>query len=90
MTALTRSSAGSPPLPVVAGSQTLVRRAVEKTEEFVPLLQILDALVPQVEHLVEVLMMPDVEEVIEVPKLALEDGIPRRAELREPRVSEIR
>ena len=46
----------------------------------------LDVPVPQVEQLVEVLMMPDVEQVIEVPKVVLEDGIPRRAELREPRV----
>ena len=47
----------------------------------------LDVLVPQVELLVEVLMMPDVEQVMEVPKVALKDGIPRRAELREPRVA---
>ena len=49
---------------------------------------VLDAPVPQVEQLVEVLTMPDVEQVIEVPKLAQEDGTPLRAVLREPRVAE--
>ena len=53
----------------------------------------LDALVPLVEKLVEVLkiadtLVPDVEQVIEVPKIAQEDGTPWLAVLRDSRVAE--
>ena len=50
-------------------------------------LPVIDAPVPQVEQLVEVLMSGDVEQVITVPKLAQEDRIPLRAVFREQRVA---
>ena len=71
---------------VSAPQERFLRRIV--LVDPVPGLPVLDALVPQVEQLVQVLMMPDVEQVIEVPGLAQEDGTPWRTVLREPRVTE--
>ena len=72
-------------LSAVSGPQQWVQRhTVEQMGDCMPGLPVLDAPVPQVEHLVGVLMMP----VTEVPKLAQEDGAALRAVLREPRVAE--
>ena len=80
----------------VSGPQERVQRhTVEQNIDTFAAVPMLDAPVPLVGQLVEVLkivdmMVPDVEQVIKVPKIALEDGIPRRGELREPRVVELR
>ena len=68
---------------------------VEQNIDTFAAVAMLDAPVPLVGQLVQVLkiadmMVPDVEQVIEVPKIVLEDGVPRHGELREPRVLELR
>ena len=84
-----------PPLPEVAGPQARVlRHTVEQMiESFVPVpILDLDALVPQmVEQLVGVLKVFDKslpEQVIEVPKVTLQEGVPHRAALRKPQLAE--
>ena len=80
----------------VSGPQERVQRhTVEQNIDTFAAVPMLDAPVPLVGQLVEVLkivdtMVPDVEQVIKVHKIALEDGIPRCGELREPRVVELR
>ena len=70
------------------------RHAVEQMiESFVPVPRLdLDALVPQmVEHLVDVLKIFDrglSGQVIEVPKVPLQDVVPHRAALRVPQLAE--
>ena len=81
-----------PPLSEVAGPQERVQRhAVQQIEDFVPLVQIRDGPVPQmVDQLVDVLKIFDrglSEQVIEVPKVTLQDVVPHRAALREPQVA---
>ena len=85
-------AAGSRPdrLSAVSGPQERVqRRSVAQIEVTVPSVPILDVPVPQmVDQLVVVLqgldMSTPVEQVIEVSKITLEEGIPQRAVLREP------
>ena len=80
-----------PPLPDVAGAQARVRRAVEKTEDFMPMVQIFDAPVPQVvDQLMDVLTRFDIpvpEQVIEVPKISCPSR-PLRAVLWKPQTAE--
>ena len=82
------------PLPEVAGPQARVlQRTVEAFVDAVPLLLLLDALVPQtVEQLQDVLQFFDrlstvPEPVIEVPKIFTED-VPMRAVLRATQLAE--
>ena len=67
-------------------------RTVEQMAEVVPMVQILNAPVPQmVEHVVDVLKIFDrglAEQVIEVPKVTLQDVVPQRAVLRVPQLAE--
>ena len=80
-----------PPLLDMAGPQARVRRAVEKTEDFAPMVQIFDAPVPQVvDQPMDVLTRFDIpvpEQVIEVPKISCPSR-PLRAGLREPQTAE--
>ena len=91
------TASGSRPdrfIPVSGPQERVPRHTVEQLVDCVPIVPLLDAPLPQiVEQLVEVLkiidtLVLDVEQVIEVPTIVLEDGVPRRAELREPRVVE--
>ena len=85
---------GSPPdrlLSVSRPQERVQRHTVEQNIDTFAAVPMLDAPVPFVGQLVKVLkivdmMVPDVEQVIKVPNIAREDGIPRRGELREPRV----
>ena len=65
--------------------------AEQMIESFVPV-PMIDAPVPQmVEQLVGVLKLFDkslAEQVIEVPKIPLQDAVPHRASLREPQLAE--
>ena len=65
---------------------------MEQMADVAPMVQILDAPVPQmVEHLVDVLKIFDrglAEQVIEVPKVTLQDVVPQRAVLRVPQLAE--
>ena len=76
-----RGQTGS--LPLSAPQEWDLRRTVQQIVDAVPPVQILDAPVPQtVEQLPDVLhffdaLMPDPEQVIEVPKILLED-VPMR------------
>ena len=67
-------------------------RTVEQMADVVPMVQILNAPVPQmVEHVVDVLKIFDrglAEQVIEVPKATLQDVVPQRAVLRVPQLAE--
>ena len=78
----------------VSGPQEWVQRhTVEQIIDTFAPVPMLGALVLLVEQLVEVLkiadtLAPDVEQVIEVPKIALEDGTPWRAVHHGPRVAE--
>ena len=82
-------------LPEVAGPQARVlQRTVEPfVETFVPV-PILDLPVPQVvDQLVDVLkifhtMLPVVGQVVEVPKIILQDSIPQLIALRDPQLVE--
>ena len=74
--------------PVSGPQERVQRHIVEQPVDPVRGLPVLDAPVPQVEQLVEVLIGADDEQLIEVPKLAQEDGAPLRAVLREPQVVE--
>ena len=80
-----------PPLPEVAGPQARVWRAVEKTEDFVLLVQIMDTPVPQVVYQpVDVLTRFDTpvpQQVIEVPVISCPSR-PPRAVLGEPQMAE--
>ena len=73
------ASPAEPPRP----QEWIQRRTVEQPAELAPMVQILDARVPQtVDQLVEVLRLLDTvvpEQVIEVPKITLHDVIPQRA-----------
>ena len=76
-----------------AGPQERIqRRTVEQFAELVPMVQILDAPVPQtVDQLVEVLRPVDTmvpEQLIDVPKITSQDAIPQRAVLRVPQMAE--
>ena len=68
------------------------RHTVEQMADVAPMVQILDAPVPQmVEHVVDVLKTFDrglAEQVIEVPKVTLQDVVPQRAVLRVPQLAE--
>ena len=68
-----------PPLLEVAGPQARMRRAAEKTEDFVHLVQIFDAPVPQVvDQPMDVLTRLDIpvpEQVIEVPTISCSSRI---------------
>ena len=80
-------------IPVSGPQKRVQRHTVEQIIDTFAPVPMLDALVPLVGQLVEVLkindtLVPDVEQVIEVPKIALEDGIPQRAVLREPQLVE--
>ena len=65
--------------------ERIQRRTVEQPAEIAPIVQILDAPVPQtVDQLVEVLRPLDTvvpEQVMDVPKITLHDAIPQRAVL---------
>ena len=65
---------------------------MEQMADVAPMVQILDAPVPQiVEHVVDVLKTFDrglAEQVIEVPKVTLQDVVPQRAVLRVPQLAE--
>ena len=74
--------------PVSGPQERVQRHIVEQPVDPVRGLPVLDAPVPQVEQLVEVLIGADDEQLIEVPKLAQEDRAPLRAVLREPQVVE--
>ena len=82
------------PLPEVAGWQARVQRhAVEHLADLAPLVQILDALVPQmVDQLLEIVqffraLSPVPEQVVEVPKLLPYD-VPMRAAVRDTQLAE--
>ena len=82
------------PLPEVAGWQTRVpRHAVEHLAELAPLVQILDASVPQmVDQLLDIeqffrALSPVPEQVIEVHKILLDD-VPWRTAVRVPQLAE--
>ena len=86
------ASLPEPPRP----QERVQRHTMEHTVDFVcfaPMVQILDALVPQmVEQLPDILrffraLMPDPEQVIEVPKISPED-VSMRTVVREPQVVE--
>ena len=68
------------------------RHTVEQMADVTPMVQILDAPVPQmVEHVVDVLKIFDrglAEQVIEVPKVTLQDVVPQRAVLCVPQLAE--
>ena len=68
------------------------RHTVEQMADVAPMVQILDAPVPQmVEHVVDVLKTFDrglAEQVIEVPKVTLQDVVPQRAVLLVPQLAE--
>ena len=72
--------------------ERIQRRTVEQPAELAPMVQILDAPVPQtVDQLVEVLRLVDTvvpEQVIEAPKITFHDAIPQRAVLPEPQMAE--
>ena len=65
---------------------------MEQMADVAPMVQILDAPVPQmVEHVVDFLRFFDrgpPEQVIEVPKVTLQDVVPQRAVLRVPQLAE--
>ena len=80
-------------IPVSGPQERVQRHTVEQIIDSFAQLPMLDAPVPLVGQLVEVLkitykLVPDVEQVLELPHIALEDGIPRRAVLLEPQVVE--
>ena len=82
-----------PTRPAHSRVWSVQRHTVEQIIDTFAPVPMLDALVPLVGQLVEVLkindtLVPDVEQVIEVPKIALEDGIPQRAVHREPQLVE--
>ena len=82
------ASLAEPPGP----QERIQRRTVEQSAGIAPMVQILDAPVPQtVDQLVEVLRPFDTmapEQVIDVPKITSQDAIPQRAVLRVPQVAE--
>ena len=82
------------PLPEVAGWQARVQRhAVEHLADLAPLVQIIDALVPQmVDQLLDIVqffraLSPVPEQVVEVPKLLPYD-VPTRAAVRDTQLAE--
>ena len=87
-------AAGSRPdrLTEVRPQERVLRRTVEQNVEPVRGVPVLDAPVPQmVEHVVDVLKIIDrgpPEQVIEVPKVSLQDVVPLRAALCEPHLAE--
>ena len=87
-------AAGSRPdrLSEVRPQERVLRRTVEQNVEPVRGVPVLNAPVPQmVEHVVDVLKIFDrgpPEQVIEVPKVSLQDVVPLRAALREPQLAE--
>ena len=87
-------AAGSRPdrLTEVRPQERVLRRTVEQNVEPVRGVPVLDALVPQmVEHIVDVLKIIDrglPEQVVEVPKVSLQDVVLLRAALREPQLAE--
>ena len=80
-------------LASVSGLQERFRRhIVEQIVDSVPGMPVLDAPVPQGKQLADVLMLfdtmvPDVEQVIEVPKIIL-DQVSQRSSLRDPQLAE--
>ena len=76
----------------VRPQERVPRRIVEQLVDYVPVVPLLDAPVPQtVDQLVEVLRPLDTvvpEHVIEVPKITLHDAIPQRAVLPVPQMAE--
>ena len=81
-------------LPAVSGPEERVpRRIVEQIVDIVPVVQLLHVPVPQpVDSVVEVLKIldksfPDVEQVIEVPKI-LQHTVLQRSSLQEPQLAE--
>ena len=87
-------AAGSRPdqLTEVRPQERVLRRTVEQKVEPVRGAPVLDVPVPQmVEHVVDVLKIIDrgpAEQVIEVPKVSLQDVVPLRAALCEPQLAE--
>ena len=88
------AASGSRPdrLVDVRPQERVPRRIVEQLVDYVPVVPLLDAPVPQtVDQLVEVLRPLDTvvpEHVIEVPKITLHDAIPQRAVLPVPQMAE--
>ena len=85
---------GHPVLGEPRGPQARIRqRTMEQLADVVPMVQILDTLVPQmVEQLPDVLrflatLLPVPEQVIEVPKIVL-DGVPVRTSVRDTQLVE--
>ena len=78
--------------PVSGPQERVLRHTVEQLADRVPVVPLLDALVPKmVDQLVGVLKFFDksmAEQVTEVPKIALQDGVPHHAALREPQLAE--